>query len=142
VFFAHSSERQDRSDWQLLKEHLERVAARAGSNAAKFNAAQLGYVVGLLHDLGKYSPDFQLERLGKESGRRVDHSTAGAKITAERYGLIGRLLAFCIAGHHAGLANGVNGEKLTSLTDRLDCTFGKGIPTLDPTWQDGRIRWR
>jgi CRISPR-associated endonuclease/helicase Cas3 len=84
---------------------LEKVAEVARSNAAKINAGELGYLVGLLHDLGKYSPDVQRERLGKKDGKRVDHSTAGA-VVAERYGSIGRLVAFCIAGHHAGLANG------------------------------------
>ena len=48
---------------------------------------------------------------------------------------MGRLLAFCVAGHHAGLANGVNGDNVTALTDRLDCTFGKGIPAIDLRWR-------
>jgi CRISPR-associated endonuclease/helicase Cas3 len=46
-------------------------------------------------------------------------------------------LAFCLAGHHAGLADGVNGgRKLASLTDRLDSSFGTDIPALDPAWHD------
>ena len=132
MFYARSTERQDRSDWQPLREHLEKVADGARSNAAKINAGELGYLVGLLHDLGKYSPDFQRERLGKKNGKRVDHSTAGA-VVAERYGSIGRLVAFCIAGHHAGLANGVNGDAISALTDRLS---SKDTPHLDPTWED------
>ena len=133
MFYAHSTERQDRSDWQPLREHLEKVADGARSNAAKINAGELDYLVGLLHDLGKYSPDFQRERLGKKNGKRVDHSTAGA-VVAERYGSIGRLVAFCIAGHHAGLANGVNGDAISALTDRLS---SKDTPHLD---QRGRTK--
>ena len=51
----------------------------------------------------------------------------------KRYGSrVGKLLAFCIAGHHAGLANGVNGKQIGSLKDRL----AKELPTLDPVWRD------
>ena len=67
-----------------------------------------------------------------EGGARVNHSTAGAKIAVERYGLkLGRMLAFCIAGHHTGLANGVNGDRKTALTDRLN----GAIPDLDSAWE-------
>ena len=63
---------------------------------------------------------------------RVNHSTAGAKIAIERYGeRLGKMLAFCIAGHHAGLANGVNGDRVTALTDRLR----ERVPKLAPAWR-------
>ena len=45
---------------------------------------------------------------------------------------VGRMLAFCIAGHHAGLANGTNGERSLSLADRLV----EEVPELDPCWKD------
>ena len=41
------------------------------------------------------------------------------------------MLAFCIAGHHAGLANGVNGEQITALEARLK----EKIPAPDPIWE-------
>ncbi|MGE3149239.1 MAG: CRISPR-associated helicase Cas3' [Pseudorhodoplanes sp.] len=136
AFFAHSSSNQDRSDWQSLAEHLEAVADHAAENAKKFGADEWGRMAGLLHDIGKYSREFQIERLEKKDGRRVDHSSAGARIAAERYGRPGRLLAFCLAGHHAGLANGSSGggNSITALTDRLE---NADIPELDPSWEDG-----
>lgn len=44
-----------------------------------------------------------------EVAGRVDHSTAGAQHAA-RLGPTGRLLAYCIAGHHAGLPDNESGE--------------------------------
>ena len=83
-----------------------------------------------MHDVGKYTQAFQARLAG--SAKRVDHSTAGAKIAIGEYGpTLGRLLAFCIAGHHAGLANGVNADRATALTDRLNGT----VPKLDPIWE-------
>lgn len=69
----------------------------------------------------------------------VDHATAGAKIAVERWGnVIGKLMAFCIAGHHAGLAmangNG-EGDNRRTLKDRLELQFGADIPALDNLWQ-------
>ena len=44
---------------------------------------------------------------------------------------VGKVLAYCIAGHHTGLANGVNGDRISSLEDRL----AKQV-SLDPVWED------
>lgn len=49
-------------------------------------------------------------------------------------GTAGKLMAFCIAGHHAGLANG-DGDNRRTLAQRLALSFGKDIPALDPVWQ-------
>ena len=109
-FLAHSSNDPDKVDPQPLDEHLKGVAALAARNASHFGAEKLAEAMGLLHDLGKYTVPFQ-ERL---AGARikVDHSTRGAQVAQERYKTAGYLLAYGIAGHHAGLANGAgqNGE--------------------------------
>jgi CRISPR-associated endonuclease/helicase Cas3 len=130
VFFAHSTQRNDRSDWQTLAEHLQSVAALAADSASIFGASELARVAGLLHDLGKYSDEFQRRIAG--DAIRVDHATHGARLSVERYAQIGTLLAYGIAGHHAGLANGSDGGERTALRERLK---GVGLPPLKGDWQ-------
>ena len=119
AYFAHSTNCPDRAHWQPLCAHLQNVAELARERAAKFGAGEWGYVAGLLHDLGKYSQEFQgrLEGLS----RPVDHSTAGAVEADKRWQGRARPLQFAVAGHHAGLANGGEEEhgRRSSLHDRL-----------------------
>lgn len=129
AFFAHTTERQDQSDWQPLHEHLKATASLAEANAAHFGCGAMARTMGLLHDLGKYSAPFQMRLLG-ETGK-VDHATAGAIVASERFGPIGTLLAYGIAGHHAGLANGRDDGTRTPLAERLR----RDTPPLDPTWE-------
>lgn len=128
-FYAHSTARPDRADWQSLREHLNSVGHLAARHASIFGMSPLALAAGLLHDLGKYTREFQLRLSGEFP--RMDHATWGARIAGERYGPIGRLLAYGIAGHHAGLANGVGGQARTSLQDRLSSS----LPELLPAWQ-------
>ncbi|MDR2788786.1 MAG: CRISPR-associated endonuclease Cas3'' [Candidatus Accumulibacter sp.] len=130
MFFAHSTDEPDRSDWQTLAEHSWKVGWRAGKSAAVFEAEELARTAGLLHDIGKYTEDFQRRIAG--AGRRVDHATRGAMLARERYGPIGQLLAYCIAGHHAGLANGIQDGERTPLDERLR---GAGLPPLLDAWR-------
>lgn len=129
-FYAHSTERSDQSDWQPLNEHLFNVGELAQNFASAFGAGELAMVAGRLHDLGKYTQKFQ-QRLCGNAGR-VDHSTHGAKIALERFGDVGQLLAYDIAGHHAGLANGTGTGERTSLSGRL---ADQHLPTLDAAWE-------
>lgn len=87
-------------------------------------------LAGLWHDLGKYRPGFQRyirdssgyerENAHIEGMRgRVEHSAAGAVHAIDTLGeMHGRLLAYLIAGHHAGLPDW-NGDN-SSLFQRLD----------------------
>jgi hypothetical protein len=107
MFFAHSTKKTDRSDWQPLSEHSHAVSALARAFASVFHAGGFAAAEGLLHDVGKYTEDF-LSRLGG-AALRVDHATRGAMLAVEKYGMAGYLIAYAIAGHHAGLANGLEG---------------------------------
>ena len=129
-FYGHSTENRDQSDWQLLRDHLIGVGDLASSKAAVFGAGEVAGVAGLLHDLGKYTREYQRRICGE--GPRVDHSTWGAKIAQEKYGRLGQLLAYGIAGHHAGLANGRDSGKRRSLMER-----GKSdLPLLIDKWKE------
>lgn len=128
--FAHSTSNTDCSDWQPLVEHLLNVARLAADRAAPFGCEALAEAAGLLHDLGKYSTDFQ-RRLTGES-LRVDHATRGAQLALEHYPGIGHLIAYAIAGHHGGLANGAESGERTALRERL---ARAGLPPLLDVWQ-------
>ena len=82
---------------------------------------QWAEAAALWHDLGKFSEEFQRhiclsssssETVEQHSGKKVDHSTAGAKHASTHWGTsktpYGDMLAYVIAGHHAGLPNGAD----------------------------------
>jgi len=86
------------------------VASGAQSRGRRFGAEALAELAGRLHDLGKYSPDFQA-RL-RDPTKRADHSTAGAVWAFERLRpKWGRLLAHVVAGHHTGLKDDLLGPE-------------------------------
>lgn len=129
-YFAHTGDSPSRGDWHVLADHLKGTGAKAAKFLKSADCSDFGRAAGLLHDIGKYTQEFQ-RRLDGDP-RSVDHSTAGAQVAIDRYGpLKGKMLAFCIAGHHAGLADG-SGEQGSSLKQRL----AKEIPQLDPIWRD------
>lgn len=106
VYYAHSKEGIDESQWQPLIDHLRNTARLARQFGCNDMVSQLAYIAALFHDIGKYSEEFQSRLRGKKI--RVDHSTAGAKEISKKF--LGRreeplaqLLAYCIAGHHAGM---------------------------------------
>lgn len=110
---------------QLLDTHLREVGDIASQLARKIGIPQAGQLLGLLHDLGKYSSAFQ-NYIGSATGNinpdeddyvdfrglkgKIDHSSAGAQWIWEecqKWGqqgeLVGQILALCIASHHSGL---------------------------------------
>lgn len=115
-----------------LVDHLRGVAARAAAAASGFGA-DWAELAGRWHDLGKFRPGFQAYirqtpdahiegRLPAPARRETTHSAAGALHAVDRLAAVhgpageraARLLAYVIAGHHAGLADWVAG-----LDDRL-----------------------
>lgn len=112
---AHAARNTDGS-WRNphdLAEHLREVARLAADFAASFGGSDWAHLAGRWHDLGKYRPRFQ-RYIRLASGFETDahirgeagkapHSTAGALLACNRFKEVGRVLAYLIAGHHAGL---------------------------------------
>ncbi len=121
MYWAHISEDGLRS--QPLSEHLMETADLAERFADVFHSGDWGYFCGLLHDIGKYSEEFQQRIQGKNI--RVDHSTAGAVEAENRKAF---LAAYCIAGHHAGLPDGMYVGKSASSESTLVSRLKKEIP--------------
>ncbi|MCA9096691.1 MAG: CRISPR-associated endonuclease Cas3'', partial [Planctomycetaceae bacterium] len=76
---------------QSLEDHLTETAALCGSFASVIGLPLCGRLIGLLHDIGKYSERFQnyirgvTELLGEDAKAEaekqqgtIDHATAGA----------------------------------------------------------------
>jgi len=101
ALYAHTP--NDGNDWHMLQAHLLGVAERARAFAAPLHGSEIGYRLGLWHDIGKAHPQFQryLEDAAKEIHHRgPDHKGAGASL-AKRY--LGPAAAMVIQGHHGGL---------------------------------------
>ena len=125
--------RQDESGRWLthdLYDHLQGTAQRAREFASSFGASDWAELAGWWHDLGKFKEDFQsyirsASRYDADAHLenipgKVDHSAAGAIHACERDKGKGRILAYLIAGHHAGLPDWYKGEvKGRGLCDRL-----------------------
>jgi CRISPR-associated endonuclease/helicase Cas3 len=105
-FYAHSRPDVAESEWQLLREHLAATGELAAQLGRAAGISELARVAGNLHDIGKYSQEFQARLRG--SSQRVDHATAGAREVVKLYPDSAykdwaELISYCIAGHHSGL---------------------------------------
>lgn len=127
---------------QTLSAHLKGVAIRSKENAEKLGLSRAGEIIGLLHDLGKFSQSFQRylksavgvfdqdvddEYVDAASLKgKIDHSTAGAQflwLILEQKGpvgsVIGQLLALCVVSHHSGLIDCLEPEGIDAFGKRI-----------------------
>lgn len=137
-FIAH---RRKNGDEQDLIDHLFEVGEIAEKLSLKIGVPDAGRLIGLLHDFGKFSANFQVY-IGSATGKinpdkdeyvdfkslkgKIDHSSAGAQWVWEacqKWGpqgeLVGQILALCIASHHTGLIDCLKPEGLNGFSDRM-----------------------
>jgi len=122
-FIAHL--RKKDKEPQYLSDHLNEVSQLAGQFASKIGLREGGELLGLLHDLGKGSKEFQdyiksatglfapdsddyVDAKAKKG--KVDHSSAGAQVIYKELWdkgsearLVSQVLSLAIASHHSGL---------------------------------------
>lgn len=139
--------RKEDNTEHLVEDHLQGVGLLAAQFAGKLNLSFAGELIGLLHDLGKLSKEFQdyiRSELGLnncdedddvDAGSRrgkVDHSSAGAqyiwRALSERGPLelrIAQVLALCVASHHSGLIDCLDVEGEDIFSRRMNKTMEK-----------------
>lgn len=121
-YLAHSPT-DSHPEGQPLREHLNEVASMASQFAEKFGAGEEGFFAGMLHDIGKYTKEFQRRLAG--STERVDHATAGACEAAKQKA---NAAAFAIAGHHGGLPDLGSKFDERSLSGRMSREYRETLP--------------
>ena len=126
-YYAHSGRRDDRSDWQLLPDHLQQTAMLAAARGTPLGLGNSARLAGQFHDFGKYDPAFDNRLTG--GTERVDHSTAGAHLLRKMASAAtlpaAEILSYAILGHHAGLPDRHGSE--ASFSRRIE-TFRDCIP--------------
>lgn len=141
IFYAHSDDKIPIDEWQKLKDHLIGTAEKAEIFTGEFTDSRLGKISGTLHDIGKYSDDFQRRLKGDRI--TVDHSTAGAKelesnvLNINR--LYCRLVSYVIAGHHSGLPDYTSLAYRTGKQSLADYSAYKTEFTAFPQIPDAKI---
>lgn len=113
-FYAHTPPDDDPTRWQTMREHAENVATLAAQFAAVFGAQELARWCGWLHDVGKYSDEFQSYLRAchdaKTKGGKApkvgtaEHKCAGAKLAISLLQPHSKsIVASSVLGHHGGL---------------------------------------
>jgi CRISPR-associated endonuclease/helicase Cas3 len=133
---------------QSVATHLNEVATLCQTLARKMGLPHQGELIGLLHDLGKYSAAFQhylqsavgilnpdedeeyVDAAGLKG--KVDHSTAGAQLVWKelsgrgQIGMVaGQIFALCIASHHSGLIDCLSLPAQDDVTDTFSNRMAK-----------------
>ncbi len=106
-YYAHV--RED-GKTQTVAEHLRRTAEKAAECLKECGLSNAGYLAGIVHDMGKYSPDFQSYIREGNASRRgsVIHSFQGCQFLLNQFNssqdpyesFTAEIIAFAVGAHH------------------------------------------
>ncbi|MCF7847864.1 MAG: CRISPR-associated helicase Cas3' [Kiritimatiellales bacterium] len=132
-YYAHSKENEPPENWQPLEEHLNAVSERSAEFAKPFGGEQWARLSGLWHDLGKGTLPWQaflrrangiVDEFAAFYEGHPTHAAVGAQLLYDYSKEAGKLLAYCIAGHHGGLPNWDDAPE-SALKSRLENTYAE-----------------
>ena len=139
VFIAHRREKD--GDIQSLRTHLLETADLSRKFASKIGLEKHGELIGILHDLGKGSKEFNnyicsaeglinpdeddyVDATSKKG--KIDHSSAGAQAIYNYYKNKGKevlptlhILPLIIASHHSGLIDCLTQDGIDNFSRRM-----------------------
>ncbi len=132
---------------QTLEEHLEGTSEVCERFTRRIGLCGVGRMLGLLHDLGKASADFN-EYISEDgsgfSRGDIDHSTAGAQFLYDRrescssvYEAVAlEMMESAIMSHHSGLMNYISAEGVADFIkrvskDRSKTYFDEAVERID-----------
>lgn len=131
MYIAHIN---DRNEEQTCNEHSRNTAQIAANLLKDVNLYNVGYLSGLLHDMGKYSDEF-LEYIQSrgQNGKRVIHSFTGVSFILGKYHngdlyriVTAEIIALVIGSHH-GLFDiydeETNRDKCTNNNFKYRCAY-------------------
>jgi len=126
-YIAHKENEKEQS----IEAHLNNTGSYAKDFTRKINFEKCGEIMGLIHDLGKYSDGFQARI--SEDAEKTDHSTFGAKYLYELFGkyfgknktdagikTIFEMMCLSAMFHHGGLADVVETEGINNFNRRIN----------------------
>lgn len=118
---------------QLLKVHLNNVKEISEMEGQKFGLSYIAGLASVLHDVGKYTLEFQNYILGKSNVVRgeIDHATAGAALLERWFGtekdtissITREIIQNVIMSHHGGLKDVVVNDEVLPFNKRLNKTI-------------------
>ncbi len=138
-YVAHRRDKD--GEIQYLSDHLKEVSKKAGEFASKVGLKKQGELIGLLHDIGKASQEFEqyiksavglinpdeddyIDAAGLRG--KVDHSTAGAQLIYRELAQNGKealfaaqVLSLCLVSHHSGLIDNISPEGIDAYSKRM-----------------------
>ncbi len=123
---------------QSLEEHLRAIAALSETFAAKAGLPRAGLLVGMLHDFGKYSKEFQSyilsaagciepgepEYTDPEANKgKINHAFAGGQHIWRRLNgnaykrAVAQMMALCVLSHHSCLRDCITPDREKAFVD-------------------------
>lgn len=122
IFYADGDKKQ------ILRQHIEGVSKKASTFSSGFRCAEWGALLGVWHDLGKYSDAFQQYMLAGKP--QVEHAVVGGRYATDVFDDFLRRLViqFVITCHHTGLQNQENVRQRLRKAARLMDDAIKNVP--------------